>query len=1084
MRFKSLGAVFGVLILVGTIFTAAMPSGATKIDTTASGAGYLDIVFPDGGGYSTSASIKVPFNVYVLEALLALEGKPSPFNGSLSWKGKADLMKAMMTNITIINGNLVLDKLFKNWTSPAGWSGADLKNLTLDKQKAILAKMVGTYFLPNIKVDPDGIANPDTSDIAIDKNGNIHVIYVDFKMTPTMNYVRSADGGLTWTVIKTFSANGFQWPHLYVGPNGYIHIFYNIVMMGGSPLLYQRSKDNGTTFESVAWTFKPQNVHAAFDAKGGMHFAGIMALSYPPFESRLYYWNSTDNGTSQSLEVQVSDDIDNLSLKDGVSLAVDSKGKVHIIWQDFRDNVNGDDGEVFYSGSADHVTFSQNIAIEGRTAVFGGSTDMVIDSQDVIHVVWADNSLGDQEIFYTHSTDSGGHFIPSKTINTVSAGDQAFPSAALGPDGSLQIVWGSGLDISLGDIIYTRSDDQGTTFSQEMIINALAEPAQQYPMLVVDKDGLPNLILSDSTSGGYDLYFSKAFTPYAKLGEITGIADLGLEPSELQHVIVTASFVIGTEVRLSLRSSNDNTTWSQWEEVDLDDETFQTPAGRYVNYHILLLSKDLVTTPSVTSIKFDFSQYKSQGEWVSDAVLVSHGLKDATLNWNTTQGALMTVFVSNDNGTTWSQAFAGQKVTFPTVKDQLKLKVLFTSSGGVSSELSKLTVGYTSTVYPTDLDLDLGMDGTQDWNMTGELTSKVQVNIIKVLSNFLKAYQGGLDPVPVVLKFSSKTAGVLTVSNISIVVDLPPIINSWEPATDAPQMGQGTTMTYKVVATDPDGSALNYKWFINGTAVPGITGPEFVFNATFDKIGNYIIKVEVNDGRYTLNKTWTLEVKATNRPPVIISYEPQNTSFERFDGVPTNFSITATDPDKDALIFSWSVDGVTVPKAAGNSWNLDYKLAPIGKTYKIQVIVSDGELRVNKTWDVTVKSYGLPKISSWTPLENVSMNKGKSVTLGIVATHPNGLGLIYSWYIDGQFVTNASLKDYTFVGKTAGTHTVKVVVSDGKRTAEHTWTVTVKEKKSSGTSMLLLYGLGALLVIVAVMIAVSVIWRSGRKDKK
>jgi hypothetical protein len=376
------------------------------------------------------------------------------------------------------------------------------------------------------------------------------------------------------------------------------------------------------------------------------------------------------------------------------------------------------------------------------------------------------------------------------------------------------------------------------------------------------------------------------------------------------------------------------------------------------------------------------------------------------------------------------------------------------------------------------------MDGTIDWNMTGELTTKVQVNLIKVLSNFLKAYQGGLDPVPVVLKFSSKTAGVLTVSNISVVVDLPPVISSWEPATDAPQMSQGTTMTYKIVATDPDGTALTYTWFVNGTAVSGISGPELVFNATFDKIGNYNIKVEVSDGRYTVNKTWSLGVDRTDRPPVIIVFEPQNASFERFDGVPTNFSITATDSDKDALIFSWSVDGVKVPKATGNSWNLDYKLAPIGKTYKIQVTVSDGELSVNKTWNVTVKAYGLPKIVSWAPLENVSMNKGKSVTLGIVAAHPNGLGLIYSWYLDGQFVSNASMKDYTFEGKTAGTHTVKVVVSDGKRTADHTWTVTVKEKKSSGTSMLLLYGLAALLVIVAVMITASLIWRSKKKETK
>jgi hypothetical protein len=139
---------------------------------------------------------------------------------------------------------------------------------------------------------------------------------------------------------------------------------------------------------------------------------------------------------------------------------------------------------------------------------------------------------------------------------------------------------------------------------------------------------------------------------------------------------------------------------------------------------------------------------------------------------------------------------------------------------------------------------------------------------------------------------------------------------------------------------------------------------------------------------------------------------------------------------------------------------------------------------VNRTWNMTVKAYGMPKIDSWTPVGNTTIYKGKSVDLGVVATHPDGLGVAYSWYINGQLVSGAGLKDYTFEGKKAGTYTVKVVVTDGKREAEHSWTVTVKEKASKGSSMLLLYGLVVVLVLVAAMVGVMLFRRSGKKAMK
>jgi hypothetical protein len=135
---------------------------------------------------------------------------------------------------------------------------------------------------------------------------------------------------------------------------------------------------------------------------------------------------------------------------------------------------------------------------------------LVIDSNNVIHLAWADTSSGIWDVYYTRSTDGGVTFNEPIQVNAEATGAACgHPTLAIGPDGSVHVAWEEMRDRDW-DIYYARLEG-GETFSPPLLVSAGATGTDQSrPIIAVGHDGTVHLAWQDSRAGDWDIYYARS----------------------------------------------------------------------------------------------------------------------------------------------------------------------------------------------------------------------------------------------------------------------------------------------------------------------------------------------------------------------------------------------------------------------------------------------------------------------------------------------------------------------------------------------------------------------------------------------
>ena len=216
----------------------------------------------------------------------------------------------------------------------------------------------------------------------------------------------------------------------------------------GSDIFYKRSSmDFQPPTENLSNNAGGSSIPAAAVSGNNIH---VVWHDNTPGNVDILYARSTDGGATFSSAINLSNNAGS-SVEPAIAV---SGNRVFVVWED---NTQGDD-EIFYTrstnggvsfGSVENVSFNGGRSIISKIAASGNS----------VHIVWSDNTPGNFDIFYKRSTDGGASFTePTKNLSG-NAGS-SFRSDIAVSGSNVHVVWDDDTPGNL-DILYRRSLDGG-----------------------------------------------------------------------------------------------------------------------------------------------------------------------------------------------------------------------------------------------------------------------------------------------------------------------------------------------------------------------------------------------------------------------------------------------------------------------------------------------------------------------------------------------------------------------------------------------------------------------------------------------
>ncbi len=150
---------------------------------------------------------------------------------------------------------------------------------------------------------------------------------------------------------------------------------------------------------------------------------------YQMGESQIFFTRSTDTGQSFSPQIIVSDSCANKRFRPKVDM--DSNSNISAVWYDLR---NGGE-DIYYTNSSDGIAFSTNIAISEVPGITENVPDIAVETNGKVHIVWQQEAGVNIEIHYANSTDGFANNL------VVAADGQLARIAASSTGSAIWVTW-------------------------------------------------------------------------------------------------------------------------------------------------------------------------------------------------------------------------------------------------------------------------------------------------------------------------------------------------------------------------------------------------------------------------------------------------------------------------------------------------------------------------------------------------------------------------------------------------------------------------------------------------------------------
>jgi hypothetical protein len=173
---------------------------------------------------------------------------------------------------------------------------------------------------------------------------------------------------------------------------------------------------------------------------------------------------------------------------------------VHVVWYDFRDG----NFEIYYKRSIDAgVSWGADTRLTNNSA--DSWNPSVAVSGSVVYIVWEDHRDGNYEIYYKRSQDAGVSW-GADTRQTNNISNSQFPSISV--SGSVvHIVWADERDGN-DEIYYKRSLDGGVSWGSD--IRLTNNTAYSWNPSIAVSGSVVNVVWYDTRDGNYEIYYKRS----------------------------------------------------------------------------------------------------------------------------------------------------------------------------------------------------------------------------------------------------------------------------------------------------------------------------------------------------------------------------------------------------------------------------------------------------------------------------------------------------------------------------------------------------------------------------------------------
>lgn len=406
--------------------------------------------------------------------------------------------------------------------------------------------------------------------IAVDKAGNVHIVWHDSSRIFPSDYWEGAFSYYNDIFYRMWNATTGAWgghinstdlvsgislytamyPSITADGTGNVHIVWEdystlYILNSNSHIFYSYWNKSTNTWRghlNVYDLVTPANHTAnclypkvAVDSKGNLHFVwsdynrDLGALS---FKYNIFYrcWNATKNGWGP-LEL-ISNSTQTSS--ESPSIAVDSKGNVHVVWDDntnYYGITGASDYDIFYRfRNATTGIWSGKVNATDLVSSESGSgsqyPSITVDKNQNVHVVWHDHSTifgatGSYNIFYKcwNATTKvwGGRSHPTDVISYDSTTSAFYPKMVTDDSGNLYVVWQQSPtyhSVSRNTIVFSMWNASKGIWTAPQIISTDGSNDCYAPDIAVDSTGAAHVVWYQYQSGTgiYNIYYRKTIT--------------------------------------------------------------------------------------------------------------------------------------------------------------------------------------------------------------------------------------------------------------------------------------------------------------------------------------------------------------------------------------------------------------------------------------------------------------------------------------------------------------------------------------------------------------------------------------------